>query len=244
MPLKAILFDLDETLLDDNRAFQIAVASSCIDLAHRHNSVDPHRLREAYFEVSDRFWSELGRVRAWTTYTDGDGQAIRRLLWSQALTEQSVLDEAVAETATTLYTGHRRRTYVAYPDVGPALAALQGRYPLAIITNGFGDTQREKLAVLDLASYFPLVLCSGELGAGKPDPAIFHLALDKLNIAPGEAMHVGDSLTTDVAGAKAAGITAVWLNRAGVPRPADTTVPDHEISSLLELEALLDDTLS
>jgi putative hydrolase of the HAD superfamily len=234
-PLKAIFFDLDETLLDDDRAFQIAVASTCIDLAHQHNEVDPHRLRETYFDVSDHFWSELGRARSWTTYSDGHGQAIRLLLWSQALAEQAVLEEAVAIAATELYTGHRRRTYVAYPDVGPVLAALGSRYAMGVITNGFGDTQHEKLAVLKLAPYFPLVLCSGELGIGKPDPAIFQLALDNLGVGPDAAMHVGDSLSSDVAGARAAGITAVWLNRGRAEHPFDAALPHFEIASLDDL---------
>jgi putative hydrolase of the HAD superfamily len=128
-----------------------------------------------------------------------------------------------------------------FPDVVALLEALQGRLPLAIITNGFGDTQREKLEVMRIHAHFELVLAAGDLGIGKPDPAIFQYALDKLALAADAVWHVGDSLTSDVAGAKASGLTAVWLNRQRIERRSGDAEPDLEIVSLAELLPLLDD---
>ena len=72
-------------------------------------------------------------------------------------------------------------------------------------------------------------------------PAIFQLALDKLGVEPENVWHIGDSLASDVAGAKASGLTAVWLNRHGAVRKEDDPQPDHEIASLAELLLLLQD---
>lgn len=86
---------------------------------------------------------------------------------------------------------------------------------------------------------FSAVAISGELGVAKPDPEIFRYALDRLGISPENAWHVGDSLRLDVAGAKAAQLTAVWLNRNGLERQAADPEPDFEISSLTELFEIL-----
>ena len=87
------------------------------------------------------------------------------------------------------------------------------------------------------------ILVSGELGVGKPDPRIFDRALAMLDVPPRQAVHVGDSLEADVAGARASGIGAVWVNRSGVPAPTGHTKPDHQIRSLAELPTLVDQLL-
>jgi putative hydrolase of the HAD superfamily len=235
---KAIFFDLDETLLQDDRAFPIAVASTCIDLAHFDGAVDPHRLRDTYMAVSDGFWRDMAAVLS--SSSGMDGQAVRRRLWAQVLEQQGIATSATIDEAAALYAHHRKRGYVAYEDTMTVLTALYRRVRLAVITNGFGDMQREKLQVMEVDSYFDLVLAAGELGIGKPDPGIFRFALDKLGVAPEQVWHVGDSLISDVAGAKAAGLTAVWLNRRGLKREDAQPEPDYEVASLSELLPLLD----
>ncbi len=79
--------------------------------------------------------------------------------------------------------------------------------------------------------WFRTVVISGEVGLRKPDSAIFALALRRLGEREG-VWHVGDNLATDVAGAKAAGLTGVWLNRTGALREKGDPEPDVEIRSL------------
>ena len=86
---------------------------------------------------------------------------------------------------------------------------------------------------------FGAVVISGEVGRAKPDASVFTLALDELGGARENVWHVGDSLRTDVAGAQAAGLTAVRLTRRGVHRTDPDPKPDYEIRSLAELAALL-----
>ena len=111
--------------------------------------------------------------------------------------------------------------------------------PLALITNGASDTQRDKINALGIGHLFNSVVISGEVGVAKPDPRIFELALDRLAAKKEAAWHVGDSLASDVAGANAAGLTSVWLNRTGALRTEVDAEPDFEIRSLSDLFALL-----
>jgi putative hydrolase of the HAD superfamily len=109
---------------------------------------------------------------------------------------------------------------------------LSGRYLLGVITNGAADVQREKVAATGLDSYFPVIVPSGEAGAWKPSPLIFERALSLAGVRPEEAIHVGDNLVNDVAGAQGAGLRGVWLNRRGAVRPAAGPAPDIEIGDL------------
>jgi putative hydrolase of the HAD superfamily len=83
------------------------------------------------------------------------------------------------------------------------------------------------------------VVVSAELGVGKPEPEIFEAALDRLGAAPGEAAMVGDTIDRDIAGATAAGLAAIWLNRAGRPAPPEAA-PPVEIRGLSELPAAVE----
>ena len=83
------------------------------------------------------------------------------------------------------------------------------------------------------------VFTSGEVGVGTPDPAIFEMALDWLGVPASDAVMVGDSAKRDVAGALAAGIRSVWVNRNGTKWDHTAPRPDAEIASLDELEKVL-----
>ncbi len=93
--------------------------------------------------------------------------------------------------------------------------------------------------MLKIEHWFDAIVISGETRVAKPDRAAFRLALDALALEPAEVWHIGDSLTKDVAGAKGAGLTAVWLNRNGVARHGSDPEADLEIRSLTELFAFL-----
>lgn len=102
-----------------------------------------------------------------------------------------------------------------FPDVSAALGALNAAgYPLAIVSNwpcGLGRFCAE----LGLLEHFDAVLCSGELGAAKPDSRIFAEAAARLGVDPARVLHVGDSVVDDYEGAGAAGFRTVLIDRAG-----------------------------
>ncbi|HSZ70521.1 MAG TPA: HAD-IA family hydrolase [Solirubrobacteraceae bacterium] len=105
--------------------------------------------------------------------------------------------------------------FSAYPDAPPALAALRARGLRLVVVSNWDSSLPTVLTDVGLAGALDGVLTSATVGAPKPAPAIFAAALALAGVAPGQAVHVGDSVTHDVAGARAAGIAPVLLRRAG-----------------------------
>jgi putative hydrolase of the HAD superfamily len=124
--------------------------------------------------------------------------------------------------------------FTAFPDAAPALEALaaQGRR-LAVVSNW--DVSLPPLLVrLALAPYLETVVHSAGVGASKPDPRPFLVALERLGLPPGECVHVGDDAVNDVEGAAAAGLRAILLDRPG---PAE---PGVRVRSLEEVPAVVE----
>lgn len=118
-----------------------------------------------------------------------------------------------------------------FPDVVPGLDALAAAgLRLGVVSNwdcGLPDV----LAALGVADRFAVVATSAAVGAAKPEPAIFHAALATLGVAPGRALHCGDLPHADCAGARAAGVGAVLIDRSGTLPPG----PCPRIATLAEL---------
>jgi putative hydrolase of the HAD superfamily len=146
-------------------------------------------------------------------------------------------DPALADPAFALFIEHRQRV-VLYPDVAQALPALASRWPILALTNGNAD-----LARIGLSQHFVATLGARDFGRGKPDPAFFHAACERLGCAPHEVLHVGDDWALDIEGAHAAGLPSVWLHRPGHPArpPAGQTpaAPWFELDSLAALVSTL-----
>jgi HAD superfamily hydrolase (TIGR01549 family) len=123
-----------------------------------------------------------------------------------------------------------------YPDAAPALTELRQRGLRLVVASNWDTSLRDVLARAGVGPLVDEVVTSAEVGARKPDTAVFEAALSVANAAAKEAVHVGDSLENDVAGAHSAGLRAVLLRRSGDrPTPAGIEV----IASLTELPALL-----
>jgi len=235
-PVQALFFDLDETLLDGS-GLQDSILRTCGKIATSQPGLDATRLVEANSEVWRGYWPEV--EDNWTLGTL-DGASVSLEAWRRTLRACGCHDESLAWFASQTHGLFGREAYRLFDDVRELFTSVkEARIPLALITNGASDTQRDKLRALDLEHWFDVVVISGEAGLAKPDPIAFGLALDKLAVEPKNVWHVGDSLTTDVAGAKMAGLTAIWLNRRRLPRREGDPEPDVEIYSLLDLTALL-----
>ena len=136
--------------------------------------------------------------------------------WRRALEVCGCTQDPVVEFAFAEHQRLARAAFQLYPDVQVFLehAAASG-VPLAGVTNGPSDLQRDKLNALGMGKWVEAVVISGDHGVAKPDPAIFQLTLHELGVDPKDVWCLGDSLATDAAGAHGAGITAIWLNRRG-----------------------------
>jgi putative hydrolase of the HAD superfamily len=211
--LKAIFFDLDDTLLVTDATHREAVTASCAEAARRCSAIDVGCLEAAYLEVGREIWltSDLPQVRE-------SAVEFRRKLWAAALERVGVRDEMLTDLLAAHHTEGRRAGYRLFPDALATLQRLHRRYYLGIITNGLTEIQREKIDRLGIEPYFDTILISQEVGIAKPDAGIFHQALSRARCEPWEAVMVGDSLARDIAGAQAAGMHSLWV-RLG--RPAD-----------------------
>ena len=235
-PPLVLSLDLDGTLLDDSR-LQQAVLLTCERTAAILPGLHTSQLAEANAREWKAYWATI--EDEWTLGAL-DGATVQLEMWRRTLRACGCDDEAAAQIAARTFGHLSRETYALFDDAGELLeSAKLARVRLALVTNGASDTQREKLCALDIEHRFDAVVISGEVGVAKPDPAAFEIALTRLAVPREGVWHVGDSLTADVVGAKAAGLAAVWLNRRRRVRGEVDPVPDREIGSLSDLVTLL-----
>jgi putative hydrolase of the HAD superfamily len=118
-----------------------------------------------------------------------------------------------------------------FPDAPAALASWRARGLKLIVVSNWDISLADVLARLQLSPLLNGVVTSASVGARKPSPEIFEHALDLAHAAPDRAIHIGDSVEEDVAGARAAGVEPVLLRRDGTPGPAGV----RTITTLTEL---------
>lgn len=259
MPIRAVVFDLDNTLIFEDESTSSAIRRAC-ELAHDRTGVDAGRLAAVAAEQAESLW-RAGPVRArgerfgvwwgealWGDF-GGDGDiamairafapAFRLAVWSGALAAVGVHDDALARDLAAAYVGARRSAEAIDPEAEPLLALLARDRRLALLTNGASDVQREKLSRTRFGRHFSVIVISLEVGVGKPEPRVFEIALERLGVRADEAVMVGDSLLRDVAGAQSAGLHTVWIDRGLWDERGP--VPDATIRRLSDLPAALDD---
>jgi len=258
---EAIIFDLDDTLVVEEASAEAAFIETSA-LAEEKYGVDPAALHATVRQVCRGHWHDRSPARAfcmrigisswegmWARFA-GDSPDLKRLRewspwyrrqsWIDALAVHGIEDPELADRLAETFPAKRRKLHVVYPDVAPVLVRLRQVYPLGLLTNGAPGLQREKIAGAGVGGYFEAIGISGDIGVSKPDRRPFAFMLEALGAPPERTLMVGNSLESDVQGAKNAGITAVWLNRTGEPRDDEIT-PDREIHGLDELtEWLLD----
>jgi putative hydrolase of the HAD superfamily len=130
------------------------------------------------------------------------------------------------------------------PGARELLAELRTRgVPHAILTNGWTPLQEKKIArALGETIVGTTILVSTAMGVAKPARAAFDLLVDELGMAHERCWYVGDNPRTDVAGALAAGLRAIWLDAQDARYPQDVPRPTVRIAALRELEALIENT--
>ena len=254
---RALLFDLDDTLISDEPAAAAAFGATA-EHGARSRALDAAALAAGAREEARELWlatpvhsyCQAIQISSWEGLWcrfEGEDPRIawlrawspeyRRESWRRALARQGIEDDLLAQELGERYGTERRRLHETFEDVVAALDDLAADHVLGLVTNGASCLQREKLAASGLSARFAAVAVSGELGVGKPDPAIFAHALEALGADAADAVMVGNSLAHDVAGARAAGMRAVWVNRFGQERPEGEALV--EVRTLGELRGAL-----
>jgi putative hydrolase of the HAD superfamily len=228
--VRALLLDLDDTLLDYSGGAEQCWTEACSVAP----SVEQPRLVTALAEARRWFWSDPARhrrertnmLRAWTQIA------------ARALEDCGCPDADLASAIATDFSARRRRLITLFPETRACLETLRARgLPLALVTNGDAGEQRWKIERCDLARFFDAIVIEGELGAGKPDAVVYETALSALGVTPGpDVWMVGDHLDFDIAGSQRVGLRGVWIDRAGIGLPPESSVrPDRIIRALDEV---------
>jgi len=200
--MKAVIFDVGNTLLWLDHPFIIGV------LREHGIETDEDALLAAQYGAK-LLLDELVR-----TGRAGDDASRVKVFLGEVFRQLGVSDDALPAIAERLHARHAEHNLwcVVRERTEETLGELRRRgYRLAIISNADGRVQA-LLDGLGLLRHFEFVIDSGTVGVEKPDPRIFHMALERMGIEPHDAVYVGDVYEIDVAGARAAGLRAVLLD--------------------------------
>ncbi len=229
MTLKAVLFDLDDTLYD-HRYGSRAALNAVYQQFDCFQQISLDQLEREHSELLEHYHSRLlkGELTLDQARRARFGDLLRRY-GSDATQVEAVL---------TLY----RDTYYGSERLIAGAVELLERLraeglKIALVTNNIVAEQMGKLDRAGITDLIDVFVISGGEGMAKPDPRIFRLALDRLGIEASEAVMVGDSWSADIVGAQAAGIRGIWLNRFGQTSP--DTMLAAEIQALEPIETML-----
>ena len=247
MPIRAVVFDLFDTLVDlrfedlplhehRGRRLPASVLVLHAELC-RHSEVTLDALVDAFAEGARAFeQSHFAQGREVPT----------ELRFRDLLARLGVEAPGLAARFTEIHMGVVSSAVRALPHHEEVLAGLRGRVRIGLCSNfSHSETARRVLEEAGLWPAFDAVLVSDAFGLRKPRREIFDAVVSRLGVASGEALHVGDSLRADVGGASAAGLATAWLTRRVADpekalREHEGPPPDHAIADLAELPALLE----
>jgi putative hydrolase of the HAD superfamily len=226
--LKAICFDLDNTLWDVDSVIARAERVLLAWLAERYP------LAMARYDLAS-----MRALRARMAQEFPDRRHDLTFLRTQAIQwqlEEAGYEDAAAgaEAAFEVFFAVRNEV-TPYPDVLPALERLRVRYRLMSLSNGNAD-----LARIGLDGFFESSIGAREAGVAKPDRRIFDLLLERAGLEPHEIVYVGDEPLADVVGARSAGWHAIWVNRKGQAWPEGPEPPGHVVRELGAAVVLLE----
>jgi putative hydrolase of the HAD superfamily len=239
MPLpRAILFDLDDTLISAYHRPEAAWRAVITELAATLAPVDPEQALTAIAAYGQTFWGDPAQHRHWRqrlaesrrVVVAGAAQALAaagKPVWS---------DEAGMHLADR-FTAYREAQLTLLPGAHETLDALRAAgVLLALVTNGAADTQRAKVERFQLAHRFLHIQIEGEHGFGKPEEQAYHHALGALGVKAQDTWMVGDNLEWEVIAPQRLGIYAIWhdLQRTGLPA-SSAARPDRIIERLEQL---------
>lgn len=207
-PIRLVLFDFDDTLFDHTRAL--------VEGLRALRSSQPRLRSKPFARVVGEYERLLeliqpGRPGGPVTHSQARAARFQRL--DRWLGGSGDADNAQAWSAEYRAAYQAARTPV--PGAVALLRDLKGRVGVGIVTNNHTAEQQEKLAALGLTEWIDFMVTSEAAGVAKPDPAIFRPALRAAGVSPDQATMVGDSWAADIVGARAAGLSAVWLHRWG-----------------------------
>ncbi|TCZ81045.1 HAD family hydrolase [Paenibacillus albiflavus] len=261
MTIKAILFDLDDTLLWDERSVEEAFRVTC-EYAAKHAAVNPDELEQAVKAEARELYASYETFPftkniginpfegLWAHFTGGENENFRKLeaiastyrteAWTRGLKALGIDNQELGHQLGEMFPAERRKRPYVYEETFEVLKQLKSKYTLLMLTNGAPDLQQEKIdGVPELAGYFDHIIISGNFTEGKPAVSLFEHAMSVLGIHAAEGVMIGDKLTTDILGSNRVGMPNMWINRRGLSLTGDIH-PRYEIQNLAQIQEIID----
>lgn len=211
--IEAILFDLDDTLVQYERSPGEVLRASFETVGS-----EPLFSVEEYYARYDEFAEKCESM-----------DELRSECFA-ALADENGYERRLGRDVADAFSDERDQTNVELlPSVTRVLSELSREHLLAIVTNGAPDAQQQKIDAVNLERWIDAIVIAGHDVPPKPNPEPFERAIQSLDATPGSTVHVGDSLETDIAGASGAGLDSVWISET-----VDTRghTPTHRIESI------------
>ena len=222
---QSVFFDADDTLYDYPQAERAALAASLDEL---HIAADRLLFSAAYRRHNLDVWKEFERGET--------SQAALRVERFRRVFAELAIPDPPLERFSSVYLLALANQSQLLPGALELVRRLAERYPLALITNGIAAVQNRRFAASPITAYFQSIVISEEVGIAKPDPRIFAPALEQIGVAAADVLYVGDSVSSDMAAARNAGMDFCWVNPGGIEVPPGFS-PVHTIVSVSELHA-------
>ena len=226
MRYKLLIFDLDNTVFDYNKAENYALEKTLA----RFNCPSTESLKESYRVINEQTWQQLEQ---------GDITSEElRVMRFEKFADVHNLDWNAAEVSS-IYLENLGLGGFLVNGADPLLFDLKKDFRLASVTNGISDVQRARLSNSPFDGFFDPLIISDEVGVAKPNPGIFEILLDKSGITDKKSvLMIGDSLSSDIAGAAAAGIDSCWFNPSGIKSDGSNPA-DYVITELTEIKDIV-----
>jgi len=236
MPVRGVLFDVDDTLFDYSTSEELGLLGHLTALGMLDLFPSPGGAVEVWRQIMEEEYARF--LAGELDFTEQQRTRTRRFLAHVGCVPDGGLSDEDASAWFAGYGVHRDAAWSAFPDAEPVLKALAADHHLGIVSNSSLEHQRRKLDRIGLLPYFgDAVVCSEEHGAAKPSPSVFLAGCESLGLPPHEVAYVGDKYEVDGLGARDAGLTSYWLDRAGTGTAAADGV--QVIRSLDDLPAAL-----
>ena len=233
----AILFDLDDTILEYDGSADRVWRSVAAEFADSTSVLDVERFMSALHEFRGWYWDDPERHRRGRLNLE----LARREVVSGTFDLLGLAAPSLADKIADLYSVRRELAVRPFPGAVETLAYIQAKgIRMALVTNETSAKQRSKIQRFGLEHFFSYVLIEEEFGAGKPDERVYLHVIDQIDTQPSESWMVGDNLEWEVAAPQRLGIFSIWVDNdgAGLPETANAS-PDRVIPKLSALTGFI-----
>lgn len=231
---ETVLFDLDDTLHDDTAAYRVTARRVASFAADRFG-VDACEVAQAYLAEVEGFYEALT-----SEHLGMQNQNIQARWWGRAFAHFGIRDREFAGWCSFAFEQLHMLNHNVIPGVHEMLDDLRGKgVKLGLLTNGFAQSHRKKIADLGLDRSFDAFFLADEVGMVKPDPEIFRYACKRLGSSVESAVMVGDIYERDIIGAREAGLFTVWVNRGNGALSDALPQPDATVLTIVDTPGVL-----